>query len=151
MSQDMLEAIHDKFVFKVKQGYLYHQDECWIKEDGELLTIGITDFMQKTAGDVAFLELPETGMEVAQGGKVGVIETIKTTVDLITPASGVIKEVNSVLEDDPQFVNSEPYEAGWLLKIAPSNWKTEKNTLMTAEEYFPVMEEKIVREMRKKA
>ncbi|OPX87323.1 MAG: Glycine cleavage system H protein [Pelotomaculum sp. PtaB.Bin104] len=149
MSQDMLEAIHDKFVFKVKQGYLYHWDECWIKEDGELLTIGITDFLQKTSGDVAFLELPEIGAEVEQSGKAGVIETIKATVDLISPASGMIKEVNSALEADPQFVNSEPYEAGWLFKIAPSKWEAEKNTLMKAEEYFPVMEEKIKQQVEK--
>jgi len=149
VSQDMMEATHDKFVFKVKKGYLYHPDECWTKEDGGLVTVGITDFLQKTTGDVAFLELPEVGTEIFQGGKAGVIETIKATVNLISPVSGVVKELNGALEEDPQIINTDPYGAGWLFKLASSNWEAEKNALMKAEEYFPLMEEKIKKELGK--
>jgi len=158
VSQDIMEAKYGDFVFKVKKGYLYHSGECWVREDGGLLTVGITDFLQKTAGDVLELELPVLGAELAQGGDAGTIETKpdkifatapKLVITLISPVSGIIKEVNSDLEDNTVPINADPYGAGWLFKIVPSNWEAEKTTLMTAEEYFPVMEEKIVREMKK--
>jgi len=159
MGQDMMEATHDKFVFKVKKGYLYHPAECWVREDGELLTVGITDFLQKTSGSILELELPVLGAEIAQGGNAGTIETKpnrafktspKLVITIISPASGTIKEVNSDLEENTTPISADPFGAGWLFKIAPSNWEAEKTTLMTAEEYFPVMEKKIVREMKKK-
>lgn len=149
MGQDIMETTHDKFVFRVKKGYLYHPGECWIREDGDLITVGITDFLQKTAGDVAFLELPEAGTEVAQGGNAGIIETIKTTVTIISPAGGVMRESNDILEENPQLINNDPYGEGWLFKLAPNNWEAEKNNLIEAEEYFPVMEEKINKELGK--
>ncbi|MDF9409638.1 glycine cleavage system protein H [Pelotomaculum isophthalicicum JI] len=158
MSQDMMESTHGEFVFKVKKGYLYHPNECWIKEDGGLLTVGITDFLQTTLGYLDSLELPEVGTEIEQGSKAGIIETVPNSVfkvapkaitSLITPASGVIKELNSALEDTPELINSDPFGAGWLYKLAPVNWEEEKKTLMSAEEYFPVMEEKIEREIKK--
>jgi len=148
MSKDMLEATYNRFVFKVKKGYLYHPDECWAKEDGGLITVGITDFLQKTNGSVLSLELPEVGAEVVQDGEADIIEakdtnkTFKTapksTVTIISPASGIVKEVNVELEDNQHFINSDPYGAGWLFKLAPVNWEAEKNALMKAEEYFPL-------------
>jgi len=142
MRDDFLEVTHDKFLFKVKHGYLYHPEECWAKENGDLITVGVTDFFQKTAGDVAFVELPEIGTRVTRGDDVGVIETIKITVSPVSPVSGLIKEVNSGLGDNPQWVNDDPYGEGWLLKVVPSNWE--------AETYFPRMEAKIKEEMAKK-
>lgn len=149
MSQDFMEVTYDKFIFKVKKGYLYHSGECWAKEEGGLITVGLTDFLQKTAGDVAFLEAPEVGAEVAQGGEAGVIETIKTTVTLISPAGGVIREVNAALEDNPQLMNTDPYGEGWVFKLAPSGWEKDEKELMDADTYFPLMEEKIKKEMEK--
>ena len=149
MSQDFMEATYDKFIFRVKKGYLYHSGECWAKEEGGLITVGLTDFLQKTAGDVAFLEAPEVGAEVVQGGEAGVIETIKTTVTLISPAGGVIREVNAALEDNPQLMNTDPYGEGWVFKLAPSDWEKDKKELMNDETYFPLMEEKIKKEMEK--
>lgn len=118
----------------------------------------ITDFLQTTLGDLDLLELPEVETEIEQGSKAGIIETVPNSVfkvapkaitSLIAPASGVIKELNSALEDTPELINSDPFGAGWLYKLAPVNWEEEKKTLMSAEEYFPVMEEKIEREIRK--
>jgi glycine cleavage system H protein len=149
MSQDFMETTHDKFVFRVKKGYLSHPGECWIREDGDLITVGITDFLQKTAGDVAFLELLEVGTEVAQGGEAGIVETIKTTVTIISPAGGVIQELNTTLEENPQQINTDPYGEGWLFRLAPTNWDADKNNLIDAEKYFPIMEEKIKKELEK--
>ncbi len=150
MTDGFMEATYDKFLFKVKLDYLYHREESWAKEDGDLITVGVTDFFQKTAGDVAFIELPEIGVAVTRGDEVGVIETIKITVSPISPVSGVIKEVNSGLEDNPQRVNNDPYGEGWLFKVVPNNWEAEKKDLLDAETYFPRMEDKIREEMAKK-
>ncbi|OPX86357.1 MAG: Glycine cleavage system H protein [Pelotomaculum sp. PtaB.Bin104] len=73
----------------------------------------------------------------------------KAITSIISPASGVIAELNSIMEDTPEIINSDPFGEEWLFKIAPSNWKIEKNTLMNIEEYFPVMEEKIRKELKK--
>lgn len=149
MSQDFMEVTYDKFIFTVKKGYLYHSDECWAKEDSGLITVGLTDFLQKTAGDVAFMEAPEVGAKVSQGGDAGVIETIKTTITLISPASGVIQETNAALQDSPQLMNTDPYGEGWVFKLKPTDWEKDKKALMNEETYFPMMEEKIKKEMEK--
>jgi glycine cleavage system H protein len=144
-----MEMTYDKFIFRVETSYLYHPDECWVKRDGNLVTVGITDFFQRTMGDVIFIELPETGSELTNGDEAGMIETIKVNVTVISPVSGTIKEVNEGLKDNPQRVNSEPYGEGWLFKMAPSNWETDKEELMEARLYFSRMEEKIRKEMAK--
>jgi glycine cleavage system H protein len=144
-----MEVTHDKFIFRVKSSYLYHPDECWVKRDGEQVTVGITDFFQKTVGDIIFIELPETGTELTKGDEVGMIETIKVNVTLVSPVSGTIKEANSGLGDNPQWVNTDPYGEGWLFKMAPSDWEADKKELMEARVYFSRMEEKIKKEMAK--
>ena len=149
MSNDFMEMTYDKFIFRVESSYLYHPDECWVKRNGDLVTVGVTDFFQKTIGDVIFIELPETGTEVTKGDEAGMIETIKVNVTLISPVSGTIKEVNGGLGDNPQWVNSEPYGEGWLFKMAPSDWETEKKELMEARVYFSLMEKNITKEMGK--
>jgi len=149
VSNDFMEMTYDKFIFRVESSYLYHPDECWVKRNGDLVTVGITDFFQKTIGDVIFIELPETSTEVTKGDEAGMIETIKVNVTLISPVSGTIKEVNTGLGDNPQWVNSEPCGEGWLFKMAPSDWETDKKELMEARIYFSIMEKKITKEMAK--
>ena len=149
MSDNFIEVTHEKFIFRVERTYLYHPDECWVKRNGDLVTVGVTDFFQKTIGDVIFIELPETGTEVTKGDEAGMIETIKVNVTLISPVSGTIKEVNTGLGDNPQWVNSEPYGEGWLFKMAPSDWEADKKELMEAQVYFSLMEKKITKEMAK--
>jgi glycine cleavage system H protein len=150
VSVDYLEVTYDKFVFRVMKRFFYHLEECWAKEEGGLILVGVTDFLQKTVGDVAFLELPEAGTEVTRDGYAGTMETIKTTVMLISPVGGRIKEVNGGLDDNPQLVNTDPYGEGWLFKVAPSDWEGDKKVLLDAQTYLPKMEEKIKIEMAKK-
>ena len=144
-----MEFTYDKFIFRVHGAYLYHPDECWVKKDGELVTVGVTDFFQKTIGDVIFIELPETGSELTKGDEAGMMETIKVNVTVISPVSGTIKEVNTGLGDNPQWVNTDPYDKGWLFKVVPGNWETDKKELMEAQVYFSIMEKKITKEMTK--
>ncbi len=150
MSSDFLETTRDKFIFRVKTSYLYHPDECWVKGDGGLVTVGVTDFFQRTVGDMIYIDLLEIGTKVALGDEAGMIETIKVNVTVISPVSGIIKEVNEALKDNPQWVNSDPYGAGWLYKITPDDWEADQKGLLRAQAYFSRMEEKIQSELAKK-
>ena len=150
MDDDFMEVTYDKFTFWVMKDYLYHPEECWAKEEGGLIKVGVTDYLQKIAGDVAFLELPEAGKEVSRDGGAGTMETIKTSIMLISPVGGIIKEVNSGIDENPQLVNTVPYGEGWLFRVEPNDWKEDKKLLMDAQTYFPRMKEKIKAEMSKR-
>ncbi len=150
MDDDFMEVTYDKFTFRVMKDYLYHPEECWAKEEGGLIKVGVTDYLQKIAGDVAFLELPEAGKEVSRDGGAGTMETIKTSIMLISPVGGIIKEVNGGLDENPQLVNTDPYGEGWLFKVEPGDWEGDKKLLMDAQTYFPRMKDKIKEEMSKK-
>ena len=150
VSDDFMEVTYDKFVFKVMKRYFYHPEECWAKEEDGIITVGVTDFLQRTVGDVAFLELPGAGKEVARDGGAGTLETIKTSIMLISPVGGKIQEVNAGLDENPQLINTDPYGEGWLFKIAPEDWEGDRKNLLDAPAYFPRMEAKIKEEMAKK-
>lgn len=149
MSDTVFEVTYDKFIFKVDKGCLYHAKECWARQEGDIAVVGITDFLQKTAGDVAFVELPEKGATLLQGGDAGVMETIKATVTLISPVSGKVSEVNTSLDEEPQRLNSDPYGTGWLFKLKVNRWEEEKEELMEPESYLPIMKKKIEQELSK--
>ncbi|MEA2077645.1 MAG: glycine cleavage system protein GcvH [Candidatus Marinimicrobia bacterium] len=112
----------------------YSESHEWVKIDGDVATIGISDFAQSELGDIVFVELPEAGDEVAKDGSCGTIEAVKTVSDLNSPISGEILEVNEVLEDEPTLVNTDCYESGWLIKVKIEN-ASELDGLMDAEAY----------------
>ena len=149
MNEDFLEVTQDKFTFRVMKDYWYNPEECWAKEERGTITVGVTDFLQKTVGDVAFLELPQAGTELSRGDEAGSMETIKATVALISPVSGKIQEVNPSLDENPQLINTDPYGEGWVFKVIPSDWPADRQVLWDAETYFPKMEGKIKAEMAK--
>ncbi len=150
MNNHFMEYSYDKFEFKVDKRCWYHDSEFWVREESGLFIVGATDFLQTNAGDVAFLELPEAGMDVTAGDEVGLMETIKTTVVIVAPLSGNIKRVNQVLEDEPGLVNSDAYGDGWIMMIEATNWEAEKADLIDAEAYYPIMEKNIKQAMDKK-
>src|SRR5690348_17153895 len=100
---------------------LYSKEHEWVKVDGETATIGITDYAQNALGDIVYVELPRIGTTIKQFANVGVIESVKAVSDLFTPISGDVVEINGALDADPAAVNREPYGAGWLLKVRPSD------------------------------
>ena len=114
-----------------------------------MIVVGVTDFLQKTAGDAAFVELPLVGDHLLQNSEAGVVETIKTTLTVISPASGEVAEVNSLLDEEPQLLNTDPFGGGWLFKLQPNKWEEEKGGLMNAEAYVPIMKKKIEQELSK--
>ena len=115
--REFMQTTYDKFVFRVKAGCFYSKDDFWASVDGSVALVGVTDFLQKSRGDVAFLETAEVGTEVRQGEEIGKIETIKATFEIHSPVSGKVVAVNAELETSPYLINEDPYGAGWIYKI----------------------------------
>ncbi|MBV9327008.1 MAG: glycine cleavage system protein GcvH [Chloroflexi bacterium] len=112
----------------------YTTEHEWIKSEGEQYVVGITAFAQDQLGDIVYVELPKVGDLIEAGKAFGVIESVKTASDLYAPVSGEVVEVNRELVDQPQNVNDDPYERGWMLKIRASD-AVELDGLLTAEQY----------------
>ena len=111
----------------------------WLRQDGEVAVIGITEHAQGELGDVVYLELPEVGGEIVQGESFGVIESVKAASDLYAPISGEVTAVNGALEAAPQLVNESPYDGGWLLKVRPSRFADEQAALLDAAAYSDLL------------
>ena len=112
----------------------YTKEHEWVLLDGETATIGITDYAQSQLGDIVFVEFPDINSEINQNETFGVIEAVKTVADLFAPVSGDIIEVNSSLEDSPNFINSDPYGSGWIIKVKIKD-SNEYNGLMSSDDY----------------
>ena len=95
----------------------FTKDHEWIKLDGEVATVGITDYAQKQLGDVVFVELPEVGRNVVAGKEAAVVESVKAVSDLYAPVSGEVVETNADLGGNPELVNSDPFGDGWMIRV----------------------------------
>jgi len=121
------------------QNLKYTTEHEWIRVEGDEATIGITAFAQGELGDIVFVEIETVGETLKQGETFGTIEAVKTVSDLFMPAGGEVREVNPALEDSPEFVNKDPYDAGWLIKIKINN-PSELDGLLSAEQYQAMLE-----------
>lgn len=119
---------------KVPAELKYTEEHEWVKKEGDLVVVGITDHAQDALGDVVYVETGEVGDEIEMNETFGVVESVKAASDLFAPLSGEIVEVNEALEDTPELVNSDPYGEAWMIKIRlsdPSQW----DKLLDAEAY----------------
>ncbi|MDP3437340.1 MAG: glycine cleavage system protein GcvH [Bacteroidales bacterium] len=112
----------------------YSPDHEWIKIDGNIATVGITDFAQGQLGDVVFVDIPSEGETLEKSDVFGAIEAVKTVADAFMPVSGKIIEINANLESSPESVNKDPYQDGWMVKIEMSD-PSEADSLLDAEAY----------------
>lgn len=112
----------------------FSEDHEWIRVEGDIGTVGITDHAQEQLGDVVFVEVPEVGMTAAKDEQVAVVESVKAASEIFAPVSGEIVEGNAVLADAPETVNSDPYGAGWFFKIKLSD-PSELEKLMDEDAY----------------
>ncbi|MFA4858027.1 MAG: glycine cleavage system protein GcvH [Candidatus Margulisiibacteriota bacterium] len=118
----------------VPENLRYSKEHEWVKTDGNIATIGITHFAQDQLGDVVYVELPKVGATLTAMQDFGVVESVKTVSTLYCPVSGKVTEVNSTLEGSPETINSEPYAAGWIIKVEMSH-PAEVNGLLDAKQY----------------
>lgn len=112
----------------------YSDDHEWVRVEGDVATVGITDFAQSELGDVVFVEIETEGEDLSKGDTFGTVEAVKTVSDLFMPISGEVIEVNSAIEDAPESVNEDPYGNGWMIKVRISD-TSELDALMSQADY----------------
>lgn len=112
----------------------YTKDHEWVRIEGDVAYVGITDFAQKELGDIVYVDIPTNGKSVNQHDVFGTVEAVKTVSDLFMPLSGTVLEVNGGLDAAPESVNSDPYGSGWMIKIQLSN-ASEVDELMSSADY----------------
>jgi glycine cleavage system H protein len=125
--------------FPAELKYANSHEWARLESDG-IVVVGITDHAQDALGDIVFIELPESGADVDAGAEIAVVESVKAASDIYSPVSGEVVEVNSALEDEPELVNSSPYEDGWLftVRVNPSD---DFSNLLDAEGYQALVED----------
>lgn len=128
----------------VPKNVLYTETHEWVKVDGDLAYIGITDHAQHELGDIVFVELPDEGDDVEAGESFGSIEAVKAVEDIISPVSGEVVKVNSDLEDTPELINKSAFEEGWIIQVKLSD-ESELDKLISADEYEKLID-KFLRE-----
>mmetsp|Transcript_965 Transcript_965/g.3447 ORF Transcript_965/g.3447 Transcript_965/m.3447 type:complete len:168 (+) Transcript_965:65-568(+) len=116
-----LASIFSRTFATVLPDLKYAKSHEYVKVEGDIATIGISDFAQTELGDVVFVELPEEGTEFAKAESFGVAESVKAASDVYIPVSGTVTEANAALADNPSLLNSSPYEEGWMIKVKMSN------------------------------
>ncbi|HSR67175.1 MAG TPA: glycine cleavage system protein GcvH [Acidobacteriota bacterium] len=118
----------------------YTKDHEWLLVDGDIGTIGITDYAQSELGDVVYVELPEESSDFSQGDAFGSLESVKAVSEIFMPVDGEVVEINEDLEDSPELVNDDPYNNGWLVRIRLAD-PDQVDELMSAEEYEQYVKE----------
>ena len=121
------------------QNYYFTKDHEWVSVDGDIATIGITDFAQKQLGDVVFVEIPDVGKILAVHQTIGSIESVKAVSEVYSPISGEVVQTNGELGSAPEAVNQDPHGKGWILKLKMAN-KADLNALMRASDYEKFLE-----------
>lgn len=124
---------------KLPDNLKYTQDHEWVLVDGDVATVGITEFAQGELGDIVFVEIETEGESLEKGEIFGTVEAVKTVSDLFMPVSGEVIEVNEGLADNPEIVNKDPYGDGWMIKVKIAN-ETELDDLLSPGEYQKMVE-----------
>jgi glycine cleavage system H protein len=118
----------------VPQELRYSREHEWVRVDGSIARVGITDFAQESLGDVVFVQLPDVGLEIVAGASAAEIESTKSVSDVYVPVSGIVEAINEALVGAPELVNQDPYGAGWILAVTLSD-PAELDGLMDADAY----------------
>jgi glycine cleavage system H protein len=137
----LIEAQAGNVKFVVDDKLLYTETDEWVRVEGEVARVGITDYAQKMLRDVVGVELPRQGAKVKRGQSVAVIESIKATAEVYTPVTGTVVEVNERLRDEPELVNKDPYSGGWIVAVKMDDPK-ELEQLLKPQEYIERKQQK---------
>ena len=150
VNSDFLKYNKDKFSFSVpKKEYFFNENDCWVKYESDYAFLGISDYVQNHVGDIMYVDLPEVGKKIDAFDEVGSFESVKTVIGLISPISGSIIEVNSALLSNPELLNQDPYQKGWIIKLKAQKDEEEVSLLLDSEHYFEYMKKKIDDEAKK--
>lgn len=140
---DFITVTYDKFVFKIPaDGYLFNENDCWVRVIGRKARVGVSDFVQQNMTDITYFEPAEVGKEIEQFDEVGSLESGKSMMDALSPISGRIVAINSQLVDSPELVNEDPYGRGWIAEIELGGFDSDKELLLDAVAYSKIVERK---------
>lgn len=140
---DFITVTYDKFVFKIPaDGYLFNENDCWVRVIGRKARVGVSDFVQQNMTDITYFEPAEVGKEIEQFDEVGSLESGKSMMDALSPISGRIVAINSQLVDSPELVNEDPYGRGWIAEIELGDFDSDKELLLDAVAYSKIVERK---------
>jgi len=121
--------------YEIPDELYYSKEHEWARVEGEYVVVGITDYAQKALHEIVYVETPPIGSKLKQMESMGVVESVKSVSDIFVPVSGEIIEVNENLAESPELLNKDPYGAGWIAKIHPTNLKIDLKNLMNAQQY----------------
>ena len=149
---EYLETTVDKFTFRVAKGRFYAPEGVWIEapQPGKpsRVRLGVTDFFQQHNGDVAFATVKPPGTRLNSGDEIAEIESMKVTLELPSPVTGTVVEVNKGLERNPELINQDPYGRGWLAVIEPTGWEMDRTKLLDATAYLAIVESQAEEELK---
>jgi glycine cleavage system H protein len=140
-TEEYFELALDKFNLRVPKGYWYAGYDTWAKVEGNIATIGITDFLQTKLGDILFFSPVKAGA-FEQDDILGTVESIKATIELTMLVSGKLVSFNEKLEDHSELLSHDPYGEGWIAKVELTDWENDQVMLLSPEKYFALMQEK---------
>jgi len=143
LSEEQYELKVDKYTFRVYRDRFYTENDSWAKVAEDVATVGITDFLENMISDVLFVQFSEIGTKVEQFDELGTFESVKSVLDVISPVSGTIIEVNSRLESEPELMNKDPYREGWFVKIRMEDFDVDKKNLLDPASYYDVLKRKV--------
>ena len=147
---DCLEFTADKFTFRVATDRLYTSQGVWVKaQPDKRLRVGLADYLQQSSGDVAFASVKPAGTRLVAGATLAEVETMKTMLELPSPASGTVVEANPAFYLTPELVNQDPYEQGWLALIEATDWDSDRAGLLQPAAYYSVMQAQVRAELEK--
>ena len=149
MSEEMFELTVDKFTFRVPKGLYYNDTGVWVRQEGSVARLGLSDFAQQRSGDMAFAEVKPVETLLKPGDEFASVETIKVNVILPSPVTGTIVEVNAELQDAPELINQAPYGKGWLAIVELTNWKNDQAKLLDADAYYALIKRQAEEEVKK--
>ena len=128
--------------YDIPEDVKYHAEHMWARVEGDLVVVGVTDFAQKLAGDIVYVDLPMEGDEMTKDKPFGTLETGKWVGKVYAPVSGEVEEYNEEVEDDALIINEDPYKGGWIIKIKPNDI-SEVEDLMSAADYITIIDAKL--------
>lgn len=146
---EFLEITVDKFTFRVATDRLYSAEGVWAKIEGDFVRVGLSDFVQQRSGDIAFAEIKQVGTQMAYGDEIATIETIKVNIGLSSPIAGEVVEVNPNMASAPEAINQDPFGTGWLAKVKPADWETDRLGLLDAQAYLAKMKHEAEQEVKR--
>ncbi len=127
----------------MRKGFYYTHDDLWVTIENGRAKVGVSDYLQKTSGDIAFIDVAKAGSTVEKGKELGTMESAKATIALLSPISGRVDKTNNDLEAKPELINSDTYGEGWLVILTPSNIDDDLRALLSADDYYKLMLQKL--------